>query len=117
MLKLTPVQSSLLVAIGWDSTTNELVIEFPRGARYAYFGEHARKHYDAMMSRETESVGKYFLANIKNKPEVPFRRIEDNPEKSMDKPGPKEKGPADPPLLKNATPGVLREPDDLKQLF
>jgi hypothetical protein len=114
-LSLTPVQSSLIQAIGWDESTNELIIQFPRGATYAYSGEQARQHYDQLMNPETESIGKYFLANIKNKPEVPYRRI-DAQSTNQSAAGTLNQLPGTPAKPKRRA-AALNDPTPLKQLF
>ena len=79
----TTVESSLLSAIGYDAITQTLEIEFPRkgqpvgsGSVYQYFGVPAEVHTAFMAA---ESKGKYFLANIKNQPQYPYKRIEPEP--------------------------------------
>lgn len=115
MLTLTPVQSSLLTAIGFDEATGELIIEFPRGARYAYKSENIREHYANL--QKAESVGKYFLANIKNKPGIEYRRIEDNPDAVP--PAKKEEQAGDEPRSKSQQKRIdaMKAPEPLKQLF
>lgn len=121
MQQLTPVTSSLLVAVGFDESTNEMIIEFPRGARYAYSGEKARHHYDQLVSPETESVGKYFLANIKNNPELPYRKLDPNPDVPQPATAKERKQAATHGLdakKVDVEPNMeLKPPEELKQLF
>jgi hypothetical protein len=60
----TPVSSSNLVSIGYDSETQTLEIEFVRGSVYQYSGvpEH---EFQGLMS--ASSHGSYFHANIKDR--------------------------------------------------
>ena len=71
MITLTPVESSLLTAIGYDAATQTLRIEFPRkghppgaGTVYEYYHVSAEQ-WAAFQA--AESFGKHFLANIKGK--------------------------------------------------
>jgi len=83
MITRTVVKSSLLSAIGYDAITQTLEIEFPRkgqpvgsGSVYAYYNFPAEEW--AKFST-AESFGKWFLANIKNNPKYPYKRIDLEP--------------------------------------
>jgi hypothetical protein len=56
------VNSSMATSVGYDSTTSTLEIEFKAGEIWQYF-DVPENVYNEMMSG---SIGKYFLANIKN---------------------------------------------------
>jgi len=56
------VDSSMIAAIGYDAETQTVEVEFKRGAIWQYEGVPAPV-YQAMM--ESESIGKYFNAEIK----------------------------------------------------
>lgn len=61
-MDLTPVESSLIAAIGYSDEKKELHVEFKKGGLYAYQGvPHAV--FTAMM--EAVSVGNFFLRNVK----------------------------------------------------
>ena len=60
-----PVSSTMIVSIGYDSTSGVLEIEYKSdGAIWQYFDfpEHIWNEFQA-----SESVGKYWHANIKNR--------------------------------------------------
>jgi hypothetical protein len=62
MMDLTPVESSLIAAIGYDEAQKELTIEFKKGGTYTYKSiPHAV--YTAM--QEAVSAGSFFLRNVK----------------------------------------------------
>lgn len=62
-MDMTPVESSLIFAVGFDVDKKELTVEFKKGGVYRYKPvPHAV--YTAML--EAISVGKFFLRNIKN---------------------------------------------------
>jgi len=63
-MERTPVESSNLASIGYDSSTGTLEIEFKSGGavwQYYDFPEHKWNEFEY-----AESHGKYFHANIKN---------------------------------------------------
>jgi hypothetical protein len=62
-MQRTPVASTNLRAIGYDSDGQTLEVEFTNGSVYRYSGV-PQDRYDALMS--ASSVGSYFNANIKN---------------------------------------------------
>ena len=64
MIKMIPVASSLIKAVGYDPEKGELYVEFHRGklTKYVYQGV-PRAVYGAMV--EAQSVGYFFLANVK----------------------------------------------------
>ena len=63
-MKRTPVTSSVLVAVGYDSATAELEIEFTSGDVYRYFAVPARVHRELV---EAESPGAYFNRAISDR--------------------------------------------------
>ena len=63
-MKLLPVKSSNILAIGHDVDKNELHVQFKSGGTFIYSGvDHAA--YTLMC--KAESVGGHFHAHIKNK--------------------------------------------------
>ena len=62
MTEMTPVTSSLIKAVGYDSEKEELSVQFHKGGAYVYHGV-PRAVYGAMV--EAQSVGYFFLANVK----------------------------------------------------
>ena len=62
MIKMIPVASSLIKAVGYDPEKEELQVQFHKGGTYTYRGV-TRPVYDAMM--EAQSVGHFFLRNVK----------------------------------------------------
>lgn len=63
-MERTPVSSSNIAAIGYDSDNAVLEVEFNNGAVYAYSGVPLAE-YEAIMS--ADSKGKYLHANIKGR--------------------------------------------------
>lgn len=61
-MERTPVTSSNIRAIGYDSDSQTLEVEFNHGAVYQYAGVPQDEH-DGMMN--ADSKGKYLNANIK----------------------------------------------------
>jgi len=59
-----PVSSSNISAIGYDADNQILEVEFTTGAVYSYSGV-SSDEYEGFMS--SDSKGKYFHANIKNR--------------------------------------------------
>lgn len=60
-MELTPVDSSLVAAHGYDEDTNTLHIQFKKGGTYTYANVPPEK-YAALTS--AESFGSHFLKNI-----------------------------------------------------
>ena len=60
----TPVSSSNISAIGYDSDSEILEVEFTNGAVYSYSGVQLGE-YDGFMN--ADSKGKYLHANIKGR--------------------------------------------------
>ena len=58
------VESSNLRSVGYDEFLLVLEIEFKSGAVYRYYGVPSEVHDELINS---ESVGKYFNANVKSK--------------------------------------------------
>ncbi len=63
-MERTPVTSSNIRAIGYDSDSQVLQVEFNDGAVYDYAAV-PESDYDGLMG--ADSKGKYFNANIKNR--------------------------------------------------
>lgn len=57
------VSSSNIRAIGYDSSTSTLEVEFTTGSIYQYH-DVPQSEFDAMLN--AESKGRYFSANIRN---------------------------------------------------
>ena len=66
----TPVISSNIQAIGYDSDSQTLEVEFNHGSVYQYIGVPQGEH-EGMMN--ADSKGKYLNANIKGR--YPFVQI------------------------------------------
>ena len=64
MIKMIPVASSLIKAVGYDPEKEELHVEFHKGGEYVYQGV---PQAIAMSFERSPSVGRYFLNNIKGK--------------------------------------------------
>lgn len=69
-MQRTPVTSSNLISIGYDSKTLTLEIEFKGGAIYQYTGVTPDVHQQLMSA---ESHGKFFHANIRDA--YPYTRV------------------------------------------
>ncbi len=63
-MERTPVSSSNISAIGYDSDNQVLEVEFTNGSVYSYSGVPPGEHEGFM---NTDSKGQYFHANIKNR--------------------------------------------------
>lgn len=63
MLKMVPVTSSNIAALGYDAAENELHIKFKSGHGYIYKGV-GQKLYDELMG--AESKGGFFHKHILN---------------------------------------------------
>lgn len=63
-MKRQSVESSNLKSVGYDEFLLVLEIEFKSGAVYRYYGVPSEVHDELINS---ESVGKYFNANVKSK--------------------------------------------------
>jgi hypothetical protein len=75
-VKLTPVNSSTLQAIGYAD--GEMRIEFLSGATYSYKGKKVEAYFQALMAADSrgESIGKYFSAHVRRCPDTICTRIE-----------------------------------------
>jgi len=62
-MERTPVKSSNLASVGYESSSSTLEIEFHGGGIYQYDGV-PQEIYDGLLS--ADSKGKYFHRNIKN---------------------------------------------------
>jgi hypothetical protein len=65
-----PVVSSSIIAVGYDSLSAVLEIEFQAGGTYNYFGVPAFQFRNLMAA---QSHGKYFASNIRDR--YAFRKI------------------------------------------
>jgi hypothetical protein len=63
-ITLTPVQSSMLAAQGYDPNTQTLAVKFNTGATFHYEGV-SQEVADGLAG--ADSAGKYFNANIRGK--------------------------------------------------
>jgi hypothetical protein len=72
-MERTPVKSSQIVSVGHDPEKDILEIEFRGGGVYQYPNFPAEKHAEMMAS---DSVGKYFHANIRSNPKHPHMKLE-----------------------------------------
>ena len=63
-MERTPVTSTDIRAIGYDTDSQTLEVEFNSGSVYAYAGVPQGEH-DGFVG--ADSKGKYFNANIKNR--------------------------------------------------
>ena len=61
MAKLTPVESSMIQAVGYDSKTRLLEVVFNNGRTYCYEGVPPKVHKGLMAA---ESKGQYMLSEI-----------------------------------------------------
>lgn len=66
-MNMQPVISSMIAAVGYDADTKTLAVEFTKGGTYEY-SDVPLEEWEAFQS--AESVGKYFLAQIKPNYEV-----------------------------------------------
>lgn len=64
MIKIETIRSSMLKSVSYDETESSLIVEFHNGGEYKYKAV-PKEIFDAMLNSDSE--GKYFLANIKNK--------------------------------------------------
>jgi hypothetical protein len=63
-MKMQPVSSSNINAIGYDEANKELHVEFSSGKTYSYEGV-SQETYEAM--RDASSVGAYFAKHTRGK--------------------------------------------------
>lgn len=64
-MERTPVSSSMIRSFGYDADTTSLEIEFIKGGSVWLYSEFPPEQYEAMQG--AESVGKFFLSQIKGK--------------------------------------------------
>jgi hypothetical protein len=75
---LQPTSSSLIKAIGFEN--GALYLQFGRKL-YRYTGDKVAQHHSDLMA--AESLGKHFLANVKNCPDTTYELVhtfEDTPQ-------------------------------------
>lgn len=72
MIKLTPVESSMIEAIGHNQETKILRVLFKNGVMYDYAGVSEEKYNEF---KNSKSIGKEFHSNIKKKYEA--KKIEE----------------------------------------
>lgn len=71
---LTPVSSSQIAAVGYEELTLTMTVKFTNGNVYEYANV-PKELFDKMMA--AKSVGSFFSAEIKSKPETyPYDKIE-----------------------------------------
>jgi len=63
-MKMTPVSSSNLASVGYDSATRTLHVEFKSGAVYEYY-DVPEAEYQGLI--DAPSKGSYFHQNIKDR--------------------------------------------------
>lgn len=63
-MEIHSVQSSLLSSFGYDEEEHKLQVTFNKGGTYVY-SDVPEDVYESM--KEADSVGKYFLAHIKDR--------------------------------------------------
>lgn len=63
-MKLHPVKSSNIAAVGYDSATRELRVKFSNGAVHSYADVPVATHLALVGA---DSVGRHFSANIRGK--------------------------------------------------
>ena len=61
-MKMTPVDSSNLSAVGYDETTKTMQVRFNSGGLYAYYNVPEKTYRDLM---KADSCGSYFNTFIK----------------------------------------------------
>jgi len=59
------VASSMISSAHWNDETQELTVTFSNGSSYKYFDVPRIVFHE--MENQTENVGKWFTANVKNK--------------------------------------------------
>jgi len=69
-VRLHPVQSSAVRALGYDQRRQVLDVMYPDGDRYRYFGVSPQRHRALM---DAESIGSYINAHIK--PNYRFEKL------------------------------------------
>lgn len=69
-VSMIPVQSSNVLAVGYDDGTHSLVVRFKANTVYVYQDVPVEK-FDALL--KAESVGKFINSNIKGT--YPFRKV------------------------------------------
>ena len=90
-MERTKVKSSLIANIGYDPATQTLAIEFtnhhPHAPNKVYeYAPFTPERYAKFMA--SESLGKHFLANIKNDATLKYKRIEEAHEEKQEAPAP-----------------------------
>jgi len=63
-MKLHPVESSNISALGYDEKTGELHVKFNSGTQYAYAGVPLDTYEELI---QAESIGSFFYHHIKGK--------------------------------------------------
>lgn len=72
-MELKPVESSNIAAVGYDGSTQTLIIRFHNGAEYSYnpVTEEAKNNLLA-----AESIGAYFNKHIRTNKGINFKRLD-----------------------------------------
>lgn len=60
----TPVKSSMISSVGYDSATRTLHVKFPNGGHYVYEGVTPEQHADLVGAG---SIGKHFAQNVRGR--------------------------------------------------
>ena len=71
-LKLAPIKSSNLSAVGYDAGKKELHVQFKSGTTYVYEGVPEKVHTDLIAA---QSPGGHFKSEVKDKG-FKFRKVE-----------------------------------------
>jgi KTSC domain-containing protein len=69
-MRLQPVNSSVLAAVGYDAASQTLTVEFRHGGRYEFFNVPERVHQELMTAG---SHGEYFARHIRGR--YGYRRL------------------------------------------
>lgn len=72
-MRLVPVQSSMLASLGYDQTTETMVVQFQNGSLYRYDGVPSGTFIAVITDKESQ--GKSFNRLIKNRA-FPYERVE-----------------------------------------
>lgn len=71
-IEVAEIESSNISRSYYTPSSNELIIEFKKGGKYAYKPVSVQM-YERFL--KAESQGKYFLNEIKNNPSVDFNKV------------------------------------------
>jgi hypothetical protein len=71
-MKMVPVESSNIAAVGYSKKLETLRVEFHKGREYEYYPVSPELHSELV---NAESVGKFFNENIKNNNNFTVKRL------------------------------------------